>query len=91
MTTSTWNVFKNAIAYYLQIDPSNIHQEHNISDDLGADTLDLIHIIFITENAFKISIPASLTHKFLGDMSCAIECIDSILDKNAKRENAKQM
>lgn len=79
MTTGTWNTFTTAVARYLRIDPSEITPQTNITDDLGADELDLLHIISIVEHSFKINVPTKHAELFIGKAEDAVNCIDNLL------------
>lgn len=48
---------KEIIASQLSVDESKITESTNISEDLGADSLDLVEILMSLEDEFKISIP----------------------------------
>jgi acyl carrier protein len=45
------------IARQLQKEPSEIRPEMSFSDDLGADSLDLVELIMTVEEEFNIEIP----------------------------------
>jgi acyl carrier protein len=79
MTTGTWKTFTIAVARYLQIDPSEIKPQINIADDLGADELDLLHIISVVEHTFKINVPTKHAELFIGKVEDAVNCIDNLL------------
>ena len=40
---------------HLGCDPENIEKSQNLVDDLGADSLDKVELIFLFEDEFKIS------------------------------------
>ncbi len=48
---------KEIIANQLSVDESKLNENTNISEDLGADSLDLVEILMSLEDEFKISIP----------------------------------
>ena len=49
---------KKVIADVLNVDPEEITMESTFVDDLGADSLDVFHIIMGLEEVFDIEIPA---------------------------------
>lgn len=48
---------KEMIAAQLRIDPSEITDETDVVDDLGADSLDVVEILMTIEEEFGVSIP----------------------------------
>ncbi len=44
------------VAAVVDADPSNVHEGHRILEDLGADSLDLLDLVFHLEQRFKIKI-----------------------------------
>ncbi len=48
---------KEIIAGQLSCDVETLSEKTNISEDLGADSLDLVEILMSLEDEFKISIP----------------------------------
>lgn len=48
---------KNIIANQLDIDPESITYESSITDDLGADSLDVVDIVMCFEDEFGVEIP----------------------------------
>lgn len=48
---------KEIIANQLSVDEGKLSESTNISEDLGADSLDLVEILMSLEDEFKISIP----------------------------------
>ena len=48
---------KEIIANQLSIDVDKLTENTNISEDLGADSLDLVEILMSLEDEFKVSIP----------------------------------
>lgn len=48
---------KKIIAEQLDIDPESITYESSITDDLGADSLDVVDIVMSFEDEFGIEIP----------------------------------
>lgn len=41
----------------LSVDPSQVHPDANFTEDLGADSLDIVELILSLEEAFDIEIP----------------------------------
>lgn len=48
---------KTIIAEQLDLDPENITYDSSITDDLGADSLDVVDIVMSFEDEFGIEIP----------------------------------
>ena len=48
---------KEMIAAQLRIDPSEITDETDVVDDLGADSLDVVEILMTIEEEFGVTIP----------------------------------
>ena len=48
---------KSIIAAQLDIDPESITYESSITDDLGADSLDVVDLVMSFEDEFGIEIP----------------------------------
>ncbi len=44
------------VAAVVDMDPSNVHEGDRILEDLGADSLDLLDLVFQLEQRFKIRI-----------------------------------
>ena len=42
---------------YLRLDPSNLHPEDSLRDDLGLDSLQTIELVYAVESAFDLQIP----------------------------------
>ena len=55
MTTN--EKLKEIIATQLRLDPSEITDETDIADDLGADSLDIVEILMVIEEEFGVTIP----------------------------------
>lgn len=62
----------DVLAKQLRIDPSEINDNSNIMEDLGADSLDLVEILMVLESEMGITISDedALTLKTVGD------CVD---------------
>ena len=61
----------------LEISSSNVTAEHNLIDDLGADSLGVVEIVMEIEDQFNVIIPEEAIEKFH-----TIEDIVSWLDIN---------
>lgn len=48
---------REIVARVLKVDPGKIRDESKFRDDLGADSLDFVLLVFEFENAFDIAIP----------------------------------
>lgn len=72
---------KEIIADQLTVDAETITLESNITEDLGADSLDVVDLISSIEDEFDISIPeeAAENIKTVGDIA-------SYLEKNVDAE-----
>ena len=55
MTTN--EKLKEIIATQLRIEPSEIEDDTDIVDDLGADSLDVVEILMVIEEEFGVTIP----------------------------------
>ncbi len=53
----TFEKVRNALAEQLGIDPEEITMETNISDDLQADSLDLVDLVIDMEDEFGVEFP----------------------------------
>ena len=69
---------KKVIAEVLNVDPEEITMDTTFTDDLGADSLDVVQIIRGIEEEFDIEIPAEEAEK----ISTVEEAVELI--KNAK-------
>ena len=47
---------RDALAAQFELDPDKITRETNLSDDLGADSLDVVELIMNIEDEFGVSI-----------------------------------
>ncbi|MBE6677557.1 MAG: acyl carrier protein [Ruminococcaceae bacterium] len=63
------------LAKQLRIDPSEINENSNIMEDLGADSLDLVEILMTLESEMGIVISDedALTLKTVGDVAVYLE------------------
>ena len=66
---------KDIIADQLSVDEEKITMEANITEDLGADSLDVVDLITTIEDEFDISIPDEAVEeiKTVGDIASYIE------------------
>ncbi|HIH2763316.1 MAG TPA: acyl carrier protein [Candidatus Azoamicus sp.] len=74
---------KNLISEHLDIDESKIVLEASFSDDLGADSLDLVELIMALEENFEIEIPDEDAQDFL----TVKDAVDYVNDKISKKED----
>jgi acyl carrier protein len=58
MDENTYEAVKQALADQLRLDPSAIKPESLITDDLGADSLDAVELIFALEERYGVDIEA---------------------------------
>jgi acyl carrier protein len=58
MDENTYEVIRQALADQLRLDPSTISPESLITDDLGADSLDAVELIFALEERYGVNIEA---------------------------------
>lgn len=65
------------LAKQLRLDPSEINENSNIMEDLGADSLDLVEILMTLESEMGIIISDedALTLKTVGDVAVYLERI----------------
>lgn len=65
----------DVLAKQLRIDPSEINDNSNIMEDLGADSLDLVEILMVLESEMGIVISDedALTLKTVGDVTVYLE------------------
>lgn len=47
----------HTLGNYLRLDPSNLHPEDSLRDDLGLDSLQTIELVYEVEAAFDLQIP----------------------------------
>ena len=67
---------KEIIANQLSIDVDKLTENTNMSEDLGADSLDLVEILMSLEDEFKISIPDEAIPQ-IKSIKDVVEFIDS--------------
>ncbi|MBO6150050.1 MAG: acyl carrier protein [Clostridium sp.] len=70
---------QSIIAEVMSVDPEMITMETRFTDDLGADSIDVLQIIMGIEDAFEIEIPTEETEKIftVGD---AVEKIKNAIN-----------
>ena len=71
----TFDKVKSIIEVQLNVDPQSITYEASITDDLGADSLDVVDLIMSFESEFDVEIPddAVETIRTVGDIVKYIE------------------
>lgn len=69
----------DVLSKQLRIDASEINENSNIMDDLGADSLDLVEILMVLESEMGITISDedALTLKTVGDVAEYLERVTS--------------
>lgn len=67
---------KEIIANQLSIDVDKLTENTNMSEDLGADSLDLVEILMSLEDEFKVSIPDEAIPQ-IKSIKDVVEFIDS--------------
>lgn len=55
---------KEAIASQLDIDPEEVEPDSSFTDDLNADSLDLVELMMALEEEFDIEIPDDVAENF---------------------------
>jgi acyl carrier protein len=78
----TFDKVKKIIVEQLGVDESEVTLEASITDDLGADSLDLVELVMAFESEFNIDIPDEEAEKIktVGD---AVKKIDEMAPKTA--------
>ena len=69
------DTLRSIIEAQLDIDPSTIDENTAITDDLGADSLDMVELLMTIEEEFDITVKDSDAHNFktVGDVVNYIE------------------
>ena len=85
-----YEIFKEVralIAETLSVDEGEIHYESNIQDDLGADSLDIVELAMVFEEAFDIKIPDEIAAEMITvkDAISFIGNIKEIKDSNLNK------
>ncbi len=57
MADDTLETFKKCTVEVLQVKPEQVTMEASFSDDLDADSLDLVELVMALEEAFDIEVP----------------------------------
>jgi acyl carrier protein len=53
------------VAEQLEVDPSEVKEESNFANDLGADSLDVVELVMALEEEFDIEVPDEAAEKLL--------------------------
>lgn len=59
-------IIKGFIAKEMTIDPSTIHRDTNLVNDLNADSMDIVNVVTAIESRFKITFPDESQIKYNG-------------------------
>ncbi len=57
MADDTFDKFRDCAVEVLQVTPEQVTMEASFSDDLDADSLDLVELVMALEEAFDIEVP----------------------------------
>ena len=57
MADDTFDKFRECAVEVLQVTPDKVTMEASFSDDLDADSLDLVELVMALEEAFDIEVP----------------------------------
>jgi acyl carrier protein len=57
MADDTFDKFRECAVEVLQVTPEQVTMEASFSDDLDADSLDLVELVMALEEAFDIEVP----------------------------------
>ncbi|MBR5901956.1 acyl carrier protein [bacterium] len=88
MAGTTFEKVKDIIVKNLGVKPEEVTEDANFTDDLGADSLDLVEVVMALEEEFDAPVPDEEAEKIktVGD---AVRFIDAKLaEKAANGENA---
>lgn len=80
--TDTFDRVKSTILKHIDIDENRVILEASFSDDLGADSLDLVEIIIALEEEFEIEIPDEDAENIL----TVKDAVDYVSDKLSKKD-----
>lgn len=80
--SDTFDRIKNLISEHLDVDESKIVLEASFSDDLGADSLDIVELIMALEENFEIEIPDEDAQEIL----TVKDAVEYVNDKISKKE-----
>ncbi len=66
----TFEKLQNILSEYLEIEKDDITLESNLTDDLGADSIDLVDLAMSVEDEFSIELPEELIEEIetVGDI-----------------------
>ncbi|CAB3976493.1 acyl carrier protein [Candidatus Azoamicus ciliaticola] len=79
----TFERIKKLIVEHTEIDESKITLQSSFSDDLGADSLDIVEIIMALEEQFEIEI----TDEEANNLITIKDAVDFVNNKLSKKEN----
>ncbi len=78
MSADVLDKVRSVISEKLEVEPSKITPEANFTDDLGADSLDVVELVMALEEEFDIEIPDEEAEK--------LQTVQSVIDYiNAKQ------
>ncbi len=80
--SDTFDRIKGLISEHLDVDENKIVLEASFSDDLGADSLDIVELIMALEENFEIEIPDEDAEEIL----TVKDAVDYVNDKISKKE-----
>ncbi len=72
------------IADELGVDPAEVTENAHFSEDLGADSLDIVELVMRFEEEFDIAIPVECEPKFTGRVGDAIGYLEGALNGKQK-------
>ncbi|MCC6972182.1 MAG: acyl carrier protein [Phycisphaerales bacterium] len=81
--TDTFERIKKIIIDHIEIDDSKITLQSSFSDDLGADSLDLVEIIMALEEQFEIEI----TDEEANNLTTIKDAVDFVNNKLSKKDS----
>jgi len=81
--TETFDRIKKIIVEHSEIEDNKITLQSSFSDDLGADSLDIVEIIMALEEQFEIEI----TDEEANSLLTVKDAVDFINNKLSKKEN----
>lgn len=72
---SVFEKVREIICTQLDLEPENVSLDSSVTDNLGADSLDLVELVMSIEDEFDIEVPDSETEKLktVGDIVKYIE------------------
>nr|YP_009296368.1 acyl carrier protein [Thorea hispida]AOM65303.1 acyl carrier protein [Thorea hispida]ARX95865.1 acyl carrier protein [Thorea hispida]UNJ79150.1 acyl carrier protein [Thorea hispida] len=81
-----FNRVQKIVAQQLGVDESQVTEEANFADDLGADSLDTVELVMAIEEEFCIEIPDEDAEK-IATLKQAIAFIEYAIKVKAKKNN----